>query len=727
MLESLYWRDGPRLPEARVELSEMRYNGLRMFLVVVAVQYAIWHHYFFSLAAAAYPSAWWRAFAILPVATSVLVATYLLSSHNPARAANVFVVGGLVTITWSLYILDTPEVAIVYALLALITAFVIHPLGGFLVVGAGVGILAVFATLRPGVATVEDLWRVAIFGSLAVFGVWMLTRHLFIALTWYAESYVRAERRTREAEEHRAQLIQAWRQLDIANYRLQRTNAALQLAWRAAYEAERSKTELAVNLSHELRTPLNLIAGYAEMMMTSPDTYGNVPLPMEYRGDVYAVYCSAQHLLELTDDILDLGRMEIGKLGLLREPVELHQVIRETVSLVKDFTELRGIDLQVNLDELVPLLMIDRLRIRQVVLNLLINAARFTEKGRIEIHVVRRDADVHVSIADTGPGIAPEDLPHVFQRFVSRGGSREEFQRGTGLGLPISKWFIELHGGEMGVESTLGSGTTFWFTLPLEPAEGHASVEKAAAPRTASPEVREQVLVVVCDDPASARLFQRHLGGYTFEVVSNLAEAEARAIELKATAILTNLDASAPLNGIVPVIQCPFPSAPEVTKYPTVVQYLVKPISREALLAAIRRVDRPVHQVLIADDDPGFVRLLRRMLGTGASGYQIAIAHNGQEVLATMRANPPDLLILDLAMPVLDGFQVLRQMADDAVLAHLPVIVVSAYAEGEPTTPLGSELRISKPEGFRLAELTQVVGAMLSAIAPVRAYLPGTA
>ena len=180
--------------------------------------------------------------------------------------------------------------------------------------------------------------------------------------------------------------------------------------------------ELATNISHELRTPLNLILGYSEMMITSPASYGGVPLPQPYRGDLNAVYRSAQHLLALSDDILDLAQMEVGRLGLRREAVDLSQVIRDSATLVQDFVEAKGLELRLELLDDAAILLLDRLRIRQVLLNLLTNAARFTVRGQIRVHVMSREQDVLVQIIDTGD--PPDDFPACFShssRATSRG------------------------------------------------------------------------------------------------------------------------------------------------------------------------------------------------------------------------------------------------------------------------------------------------------------------
>ncbi len=239
--------------------------------------------------------------------------------------------------------------------------------------------------------------------------------------------------------------------------------------------------------------------------------------------------------------------------------------------------------------------------------------------------------------------------------------------------------------------------------------------------------VRDEHTLDRSPDPDVGRLFQRHLDGFRVESADDLEEASARALELKASAIVADLDGpTGEDTGGVPIVRCPLPDRRQLVGRLGVAGYLVKPISREVLLETIARVAGAAERVLVADDDARFARLLTRMLAA-SDRDEIATAHNGEEALAKMRASPPDLLLLDMAMPVLDGVGVLAQMAGEPALQHTKVIVVSAHAEGERAVPLGTEVRIGKPEGFQLAEMIEVIGAAVSRLAPVRAHLTATA
>jgi len=726
MLESLYWQRALNSAEAEAQLHALREDALRLFLALAAVGYLGWHF----TATLFWPERFMApAYTVMLVALPVLVGTYALICRWRQAATVVFVGGALFAIAWAVQVLQAPHVAMLYMVLALMAAFVIHPLGGFVVVGAAAGAMLLLASLRPGLLAGQDVGYVVVFAALAVVGVWALMHHLFLALNWYANSYAEADRRTREAEDHRGQLAQAWQQLDLAYQRLERLNDALELAWRAADEAERSKMELATNLSHEMRTPLNLIIGYSEMMMSSPSNYDDAALPASYRGDMSAIYRSAQHLLALTEDVLDLARLEAGRLSIVKETVDLGQIVREAVALVREYAESKGLELRVDLPSDLPPMALDRLRIRQVLLNLLTNAARLTEHGRISVRVQSREHDVRVEVADTGPGIGAAEMPRVFERFVTRDQAKGGRRGGVGLGLPISKWFVELHGGEMGVDSVPGVGSTFWFNLPAETIEAQAPAAVRAGRAAVRWRPSGQVVVLAHADPELAHLLQRRLEGFQIEMAPDLAAAQALAVEMGAAAILADADAVAAdeaLGSVVPVVRCSLPRSGRLAHRLGVADYLIKPVSREVLLRSIGNLGRPINRVLIADDDVHFVRLLSRMLRSRESRCSIATAHNGEEALAKMSAEQPDLLLLDLVMPRLDGAGVLSQMAAHPQFKDLKVIVISARGEGEDTLSLGRDLHIVKPEGFRLAELAKVVGAALSQMAPSRAPLAAT-
>jgi signal transduction histidine kinase len=265
-------------------------------------------------------------------------------------------------------------------------------------------------------------------------------------------------------------------QLEDANRRLQEANTALQASYLKVKEADRLKSEFVANMSHELRTPLNAIIGFTKVILNEIDG----PLTDMQREDLTAVYSSAQHLLRLVNDILDLSKIGAGKMELHKEWVDIKElvygVMATTITLVGD----KDIKLIERVTGGLPPVYVDRTRIRQVILNLLSNAAKFTEQGSITLTVDRLVETVEsqdeslpqlfllFTVADTGIGIAPEDIPIVMEEFrqVDSGLARQA--EGTGLGLPISKRLVEMHGGRLWIESQVGVGSRFCFTLPFQ-------------------------------------------------------------------------------------------------------------------------------------------------------------------------------------------------------------------------------------------------------------------
>ncbi len=571
------------------------------------------------------------------------------------------------------------------------------------------------SSLPTGVA-----WGALLAAGFAGLVGWAAEETLLTVTQWSLSSSRQALQNMEEARQHRARLAIALKDLDQAYYRLGRTNAALVAAWKEADEARRFKSEFVANVSHELRTPLNLVIGFSEMMRTAPESYGGVPLPGPYRSDLNAIYHSARHLLSLVDDVLDLARIESGEIALAREPVQVSELVNEAVEIVRNYVMAKGLDLQVEVEPDLPPISVDRLRIRQVLLNLLVNATRFSDRGFIRIEVSRRDGEMLFRVRDTGRGIPPEDLPKIFQEFRTTEQPASSWHSGTGLGLPISKKFVELHNGRMGVESAMQQGTTFWFTLPLKP--------KRPSPPTSSRDrlqplaataADERLVVLVHEDPQTGALLQRYLRNCRVAVAPDIEAALAMAEELQAVALLTD-PAHAPTHPDIslPVISCPLPSGRQAAAALGAQDLLVKPVTHEDLLEAIARLQRPVRRVLIADDDPNVVRLFRRMLQTRLPADACLEAYNGEEALSRMRAERPDLVLLDLAMPRVDGRMVLDRMAEEPELSQIPVIIVSAKSQEYIQLQLPGTVQVHRAGGFQLSEVVQLIDGMVKTLAP---------
>ena len=437
--------------------SELFESSSRTLIVIFAVLYLGWHFF----AAATWPASVGRQM-WLPTALFVPLAgaAYLLVARHFLIAQLVWLACLLVTITVTMITFGLAELAIFFALLPLMAILTI---GWPAAVVTELAVALVLAWLIKagtiGALTGSMSLTVLVSGVLLGIVGWITVRTLFTALQWALSSWEVAQSTARSAREHRAGLLELNIQLDRANHQLDKANAALTAAWRVADEAERFKTEFITNISHEMRTPLNLIIGFSQMMVTSPESYGGKPLPSGYRSDLHTVYRSAQHLLALVDDVIDLTRIDAGKIPLVRYEIELGTLVQETAEIVRKYIAAKGLELRLEVAPGLPTVWADRQRIRQVLLNLLTNGARHTRQGGITVTIVRQNGELCVQVRDTGPGIAPENQKWIFTQFHTTEQPSPEWHSGSGLGLPISKQLVALHGGRMGLESALGEGS----------------------------------------------------------------------------------------------------------------------------------------------------------------------------------------------------------------------------------------------------------------------------
>lgn len=659
---------------------------------------------------------------------------YLLLERRPGLAGPWFVTTAVLVNTGALALFQSPVTVFLSGVIVL-AALPLMPYWGALAAGL---------TSMIGIVVLRGLGALPLLNNDLLAGAGLvlliaavvgraLERTIVIAVEWSEHSMAKAGQNADEAQRHRGQIVQTLQQLDDAYYRLRQANAALEMAWKAADTAERAKSEFVTNISHELRTPLNLIVGFSEMIVTSPESYG-VPLPAEYRGDLNAIYRSARHLLALTDDVLDLARIGAGRLTLAREPVDLAQAIGDAAAIVRDYVTAKGLRLTVEIAPELPPVILDRLRIRQVLLNLVTNAARFTERGGITISAARGDAHALLKVTDTGKGIAPSDIGRVFEEFHQGETGRPaagDRPHNYGLGLPISKQLIELHGGTMGVESSLGVGTTFWFTLPLTLVAGGHSDPLRPNDLVWLAGHGERILVLAGADSQLAPLLQRQLRGYRVVIAADPASAQDMALNQRALAILVDADGFDPVRWAgspAPVIALPLPQPGRLSAGFGVAAYLTKPVQRSELVSAIEKIGRSVQTILVIDDDPQFVRLVQRYLrGNPFASYTVLRAHSGDEALAVALRRPPDLILLDLILPDAGGEEILARLRTDAGLVDTPVIMVSAQEQLAGRLTLGDAFTVVKPDGLRLDELCRAVEALAPSLEPPRRYAPASA
>ena len=545
---------------------------------------------------------------------------------------------------------------------------------------------------------------------------------LYTVLEWLWTMERRAGHLLDVARDRQGELSRTLKSLELA-YRLQhRTQQELIVARRQADEARRAKEQFAANISHDLRTPLNIILGFSEVMYQSPEVYGQMRWPPTLRRDVFQIYRSSRHLLEMIDDILDLSRFEMVGFALNREPMQIEPLLRETVDMVQDLYRGQPVSLEVEVAQGLPILELDRVRIRQVLLNLLNNARRFTERGTVRVEARRANGEVIVSISDTGIGIPADELPRIFEEFHQVDPSLRRAHGGAGLGLAICQHLVLAHEGRIWVESELGSGSTFSFALPI-PGQ-HAPTARVhsddSVDRLHSDD--HPCVVVVDTDPQVATLLGRHLEGHEVVHARNVQQAtEHKGLHHPHAVILNappgSRSASAEIPGFnVPIIECSLPSQAWVARDLAVTASLSKPTTAQDLLAELDKLD-DVHDILIVDNDRAFCHLVRRFLETSGRSFAVRHALDGEEGLRALRTHRPDLLLLDLLMPGVDGFQVLEEMRKEPDLADLRVVLLTAFSYAEDyLARSGGHVSVNRPGGLSLDETIRCLKATMAAL-----------
>lgn len=649
----------------------------------------------------------------------------LLRSRRPVISRAILLLGPPMTLALVLTQVDLPAAPVLAIVIVMVNS-VIHPALGFgsaLLHTIAIWFLAPFDGLA--VVTLCSIWLTAGFGWISSFAP-----HTFLDWAWKGQQEaIRLLSALRGRQEELNRTLAA---LTEASRRLQRTGHELAIARLRAEEARQLKEQFAANISHELRTPLNLIVGFSEMMYFSPDVYGNMEWPNTLRRDVRQIYQSSRQLLELVDDVLDLARIDAAGMPVRRERSDLGEVLREAVSTIGDLIRGRDLELRLEIPEPLPALNIDRTRIRQVLLNLLNNASRFTEHGSITVSAEVGDDEVIVSVADTGIGIPPEELVRVFDEFHQVDMSLRRRREGSGLGLAISRRFVELHEGRIWAESTVGKGSTFCFSLPLpghEPSIGRLMAPKRVSALPARQE-EEPSLVVVDRDQAVSGVVHRYLPQYRVLQADTVEEGIALVNEWHPRALVINVppegDAQAAtlqhaLDHVppgVPVISCSVPSQTWLTSGTGVWDCLTKPVTRDQLMGVLRELG-PVKDVLIADDDRGFTQMVSRFLQAADEDYRVRAAYDGAEALAEARAERPDVILLDLMMPNMDGFQFLEALRADPALCDVAVVVVTATSYGEDLVARrGSAVAMHRQKGFSIGESLKYLRALLDLTEP---------
>jgi PAS domain S-box-containing protein len=447
-------------------------------------------------------------------------------------------------------------------------------------------------------------------------------------------------------------------------------------------EVDQLKSQFLANMSHELRTPLNSIIGFSRVILKGIDG----PVSEMQQQDLTAIYNSGQHLLGLINDVLDLARIEAGKMELNFEEVHLAEMATSVMSTAKGLVKEKPIHLIQNIPSDMPTVRGDTMRVRQVLLNLISNASKFTDEGSItvEAHVQRGPTgkiEALINVIDTGPGISVEDQEKLFKAFSQVDGSATRKSGGSGLGLSICANLVQLHGGKIGVHSEMSKGSTFWFTLPLY-----------HQPQDAIPEGKKVVLAID-DDPQVISLYERYLNpqGYHVVPLTNPTKAKERILEVRPFAVtldimMPNLDGWSVLTDLksdpntrnYPVVICSIMENAEKGFSLGAADYLVKPVLEEDLVHVLDRLNKngDIHEVLVIDDDPNDLRLMGKILNEHGH-YKPILVEGGRRGWEVINERMPHAIILDIFMPEMDGFTILENLRANPKLRDIPVLVIS--------------------------------------------------
>jgi CheY-like chemotaxis protein/two-component sensor histidine kinase len=495
--------------------------------------------------------------------------------------------------------------------------------------------------------------------------------------------------------------------------------------------ASRHKSEFLASMSHELRTPLNAIIGLSELLCDNAARFGTEKALEPLRR----VLRAGRHLLTLINDILDLSKIEAGRMDLTLENVGVRPIVEEVLGTARPLAEQNNNTLELDCPDGIGSVHADSMRLRQILLNLLSNACKFTKSGAVRLRIARAEGSeqhwVDFAVSDSGIGMTEEQLGRLFQEFSQADASTARQFGGSGLGLVISRRLCRLMGGDITATSAPGKGSTFTVRLPTKAAPQLPVAETAptATSSAASQGCRGTVLVID-DDPTARDLMTTYLTdeGFAVETAASGVDGLRRARELRPAAII--LDILMPdIDGWT--VLAALKGEPELADIPVVIvtivdelrsgialgatDYLTKPIDRERLVAIVSRLRAAgaPGSILVVEDNEEQRQLVRTILA--ARGWRVREAANGRLALDAVEAELPDVILLDLMMPEMDGFELVAALQVKAAWREIPIVVVTALdltAEDRRRLSGGVEQILSK-HAFPLAELMARVCTLL--------------
>ena len=509
--------------------------------------------------------------------------------------------------------------------------------------------------------------------------------------------------------------------LTLANFRLLRQREM-------ANAASRAKSEFLASMSHELRTPLNAIIGYSEMLAEDATDSGQTA----FAADLGKIQAAGRHLLLLINSVLDLSKIEAGRMDLFLETTSVHSLVNEVISVVQPLADKRHNKLEVNVANDVGSMHTDQTKVRQTLYNLLSNACKFTENGTVRL-AVHRDLigevdTVLFTVSDTGVGMSAEEISRIFEPFTQADASTSRRFGGTGLGLTLSRRFAHMLGGEIAVESQPHVGSKFTVRLPANVADNAVAPERTAAITPLRPGA--DTVLVIDDEPAVHALLTRTLNKHGFNVESARNGEEGLRLARKLRPIAITLDVmmpgmdgwavlsvlkSDPRLSDIPVLMLTIVDSENVGYALGATDYLTKPIDRDRLLSLMARYrgsGSSPHALVVEDDETSRL-MLRRALES--DGWKVEDAENGRLALECIERKKPGIILLDLMMPEMDGFEFIDQLRSRPDGKNIPVVVVTAreLTPEERIRLNGHVSRILMKGGFQLQDLLAEIGQLV--------------